>query len=154
MVTFVVVVSESPLTSTFDSTSTLTFSPSTDSESATEAALSSAVCRLALASRAVAAFASLAAFETRGFFTDFAGLAFLEGEPALGLPLGFGVEAREVSLGGGRRLLSFAVNLNFGGGEIVFPTGSSTLATGVSSRRAAIQATIPYSSASSIAKAC
>ena len=83
---------------------------------------------------------------------DFAGLAFFAGEPALGLPLDFGVEARTgVPFGGGRWVLSFAVNLNFGGGEIDFSGASEACGIGASSRRAAIHCAIPYSAASSIA---
>lgn len=55
-----------------------------------------------------------------------AGLAFFAGEVPLGLPLDFGVEARAVvPFGGGNRVLSFAVNVNFGGGEMAFVVGSS-----------------------------
>ena len=123
--------SVSPLISTLDSTRILTFSPSADSGSAVDvpsgAVWSRVACRDALASRADAASASFAAFDALGFFVDgLPGLAFFAGEVPLGLPLAFGVEARAVvPLGGGRRVLSFAVNVNFGGGEMAFVAGSS-----------------------------
>jgi len=48
----------------------------------------------------------------------------LAGDIPLGLPL-LGVEARTEVPFGGRKGLSFAVNLNLGGGEIPFMFGSS-----------------------------
>lgn len=114
----------------FDTTETMALSPSADSEGAevAEVASSRLLCSVALASRAVAISASLSFFDARTFFVDFAGLAFLTGELPLGLPLLFGVDARAVvPFGGGRNGLSFAVNLNLGGGEIAFALGSSVV---------------------------
>lgn len=128
--TFVVVVSVSPCFSTFDTTSTIAFSPSvaSDLSEVAEVATSRLVCSVALASRAVAISASFSFLDARGFLVDFAGLAFLAGEVPLGLPLAFGVDARAVvPFGGGRNGLSPAVNLNLGGGEIAFELGSSVL---------------------------
>ena len=59
--TFVCVVSVSPLTSTLESTSTLTVSPLTESCSTVEAASSSADCNASLAALALAILASLTA---------------------------------------------------------------------------------------------
>ena len=75
----------------------------------------------------------------------FEGLPFFAGDAPLGLPLDFGVEARAlIPFGGGRRVLSFAVNVNFGGGEMAFVVGSS-VPGGIeaSSRRAWIHGSIP-----------
>lgn len=109
----------SPLTWTTDSTSTRTLSPSTDSESAIDAASWRADCKEALASRAWTAFDSLVAFVVRAFLWDFgAGVEDLPGELALGRPRARGVEPRGV--GGGRCVLSFAAKTNFGGGDIDF----------------------------------
>lgn len=74
-----------------------------------------------------------------------AGLVFFAGEVPLGLPLDFGVEARAVvPFGGGRLVLSFAVNTNLGGVEMAFIVGSS-VPRGIeaSSKRAWIHGTIP-----------
>ena len=145
ILTFVVVVSVLPCFSTFDSTSTLTFSPSIDSEGAIEAASSRAACNEALASLALIASASFAALVARGFLCDFAGLAFLTGEAPLGLPRDLGVDARpETPFGGGRCGLSLAVNLYFGGGDIEVFGSSVVCGIGVSSSRARIQPCIPY----------
>lgn len=62
----------------------------------------------------------------RGFLVPvaLAGLAPFAGEPARGRPLALGVVARGVPFGGGKCVLSLAVNLNFGGGDMAF-SGSS-----------------------------
>ena len=140
-----------------DSTSTVTLSPSTDSESAIDAALSRDAWREALASRAEAAFAALVALVVlglRGVTALLGNVPFLVGELARGRPLARGVALRCAGVGGGRcDLLSFAVNVNFGGGEIDFLGSSGFLisATGESSSNATIQGNMPYSSASSSA---
>lgn len=154
-------VSESPLSWRADSTLTVKLSPFKFSEDV-DAALSRLVV---LASRTAVALVTLGSllvsFTARGFLgvaVRAATVPFLIGDDPRGRPLGLGVTCRGVE-GGGKCVLSFAVNSNLGGCGMAFflsllssskPASENVISTiGSSSSNALIHATIPYSSASS-----